>query len=175
MSLSIARMIPEFTAAIALVGQAIKTAGNVVATTSDLKTKEAIASLQNGILDLQAKVFAAQAKYQELADAKREAEEKLRESEKWESEAARYQLTDLAQGISVYALKPDQMRGESMHFICPHCFQRKQKSILQRPSTDRSNYVCHECKFDANPADASSEMVFSVFSNHPNRDFTGLI
>jgi hypothetical protein len=167
-------MIPEFTAAIALVGQAIKTAGTVVETTSDHKTKEAIAGLQNGILDLQAKVYAAQAKYQELADAKREAEEKLRAIEKWESEAARYQLTELAPGILVYALRTDQLRGEPIHYICPHCFERKQKSILQRPSTDHTNYVCHECKFDAHPTPAPSPR-FSVGTRRSSRDFDGLL
>jgi hypothetical protein len=155
-------MIPEFTAAFALVGQAIKTARNVVETTSDLKSKEALASLQDGILDLQAKVYDAQAKYQGLADAKREAEEKLRASEKWETEAARYQLAELAPGISVYVVKTDQLHGEHVHYICPHCFQRKQKSILQRPSIDHSNYVCHECKFDAHPAHVAAPMAVSV-------------
>jgi hypothetical protein len=145
----------------------------VVETTSDLKSKEAIAGLQNGVLDLQAKVYAAQAKYQELADAKREMEEKLRAFEKWDSEATRYKLTALAPGILVYELKADQSHGEPEHYICPHCFERKQKSILHRPSTSHSSYVCHECKFKAHPARISTPG-FSVGIRR-NRSLDGLI
>lgn len=151
-------MIPEFTAAITAVtalGEAAKTVGGILQTNSDFKAKEVITNLQNGVLELQAKVYAAQAKYHEL-------EQKLAVYEKWDSEASRYRLTELAPGIAVYALQPDQANGEPIHYICPNCFQNRKKSILHRPAVDRTNYVCDACEFDARPVETRLPMPSTV-------------
>ena len=141
-------MIPEFTAAVTAATHATKLIASVLETVHDTKSKQAIFNLQNGVLDLQAKLYAAQAKYQELADIKRETEQKLIAYEKWDSEAARYKLTELVAGICVYVLQPDQARGEPIHYLCPNCFQQHKKSILHHPGAGYANYICDCCKFD---------------------------
>jgi hypothetical protein len=144
-------MIPEITAAVAAAAQTIKVVGGLMDTVHDAKTKEAISHLQNSIVDLQAKLFVAQAKMYELADGKREAEQKLATQKKWETEASRYALTELAPQIHVYALKPEKAKGEPSHYLCPNCFQEPKKSILQHPSAGNTNFICHACKFQARP------------------------
>ena len=164
-------MIPEFTAAISAItalGQAAKSVGGVLETTSDFKAKEVITKLQNGVLDLQTKVYAAQAKYQELADIKLQVEQKLIAYEKWDSESARYQLTELTPGIFVYMLKPEKAAGEPIHYLCPHCFQQHKKAILHHPSADHTNYVCDGCEFDVRPVPAPT-VCFETIQRSPNR------
>jgi len=86
-----------------------------------------------------------------LAKVKDGLEAKLVAYQEWDSEAARYHLVELVDGIFVYALKPEQQAGEPAHYLCPHCFGEKRRSILQRPGADHTNYVCHACKLDIRP------------------------
>ena len=133
-------MIPEFTAAVTAATHATKLIASVLETVHDTKSKQVVLNLQNGVLDLQSKLYAAQAKYQELADIKREAEQKLIEYEQWDSEAARYELKEIATGIFVRSLKPNDSRSEPQHWLCPNCFEHRKKSILVRPHVDHLNY-----------------------------------
>jgi len=79
----------------------------------------------------------------------RELERKVSDYEQWDRVASRYQLRQLADGIFVYALTKTD--GEPEHYLCPHCFGERKRSILQRPSVDHTNFVCHVCKLDIRP------------------------
>jgi hypothetical protein len=145
-------MFAEITAAVTAVTQAAKLLGDLP---GDHKSKEVIAKLQNGVIDLQGKVYGLQAKHYETAEKLRETEQKLAAVENWGSESSRYALTELAPGIFVYALRPDQAAGEPPHYLCPHCFQQRKKAILHHPTADKSNFVCDGCAFDIRPAKAN--------------------
>jgi len=71
--------------------------------------------------------------------------------EKWDSEATRYELKEIVTGIFVYVLKPDHARTEPIHWLCPNCFQQRQKSILNKPHVDHLNYHCRRCDLDIVP------------------------
>jgi len=49
----------------------------------------------------------------------------------WESTASRYELTEMAGGAIVYAKKRTPNDTEAMHYLCPDCFAKRQKSFLQ--------------------------------------------
>jgi hypothetical protein len=144
-------MIPEFSVAWAAVQSATKGIAGILKTVQDVKTKQAIADILDALLDVQAKLSAAQSQYEALAEVKRKLEQKIVEYEKWDTEAARYKLQEIAKGIFVYVLQPDQAKGEPIHWLCPGCFQQHQKSILQKPGVDYLNYKCHRCAFEAIP------------------------
>lgn len=88
---------------------------------------------------------------------KRDVENKLKEYEQWDSESTRYELKELATGILVYSLKPNDPRGEPTHFLCPNCFHKRQKSIMVKPAVDNLNYRCHACGFDVIPVSQAAE------------------
>ena len=144
-------MIVEITAAWSALNTAIKAANAAFKTVEDVKVKEAVADIQNSLIDLQSKLLAAQSQYEALAEVKRQLEQKIMEYEKWDSDAARYELTEIAEGIFVYVLKKDHALGEPIHWICPNCFQKRQKSILTKPGVGYRNYKCHNCQFQVVP------------------------
>src|SRR5579864_1037972 len=64
--------------------------------------------------------------------------------ENWETEKQRYQLTDFGGNSFAYSLKPQAANGEPSHRICPNCYERGQKAILQfkfRAATGRDKWI----------------------------------
>lgn len=152
-------MLPEIAAALSSATHATKIVRGLSKLSRDSEINVAVIDLQQTILELQSKIIEIQAKYDELAASKEEVAAKLTRYEDWERQAARYQLHELVQGIFVYTLKPGQEMGEPAHYLCPNCFQDRQRSILHKPSASHTNHVCDRCKFDARPATASFESV----------------
>jgi predicted RNA-binding Zn-ribbon protein involved in translation (DUF1610 family) len=164
-------MIAEITATWTALNAAVKGIASVLKTVDDVKIKEAISGIQDSLLDVQSKLLAAQAQYEQLADAKRQAEQKLTSYEKWDTESARYALKEIVSGIFVYALKPDQANGEPVHWLCPNCFQERQKSILSKPRVDNLNYKCNRCSFDVAPTSAYPRTGIGGFIPADSEDF----
>src|SRR5437879_270970 len=133
-------MIPEIASALSAISGATKIIAGILKTARDVETKTAISGILDSLLDAQAKLLTAQSQYEALAEIKRELEQKIVEYEKWDTEAARYELKEVVAGIFVYALKPDHAGGEPIHWLCPNCFQKREKSILTKPSVDYLNY-----------------------------------
>jgi hypothetical protein len=79
--------------------------------------------------------------------------EQLARFEKWETEEQRYQLKDFGGNTFAYELKPEAAQGEPPHIICPNCYQKRQKSILQGRGKDalqRDMYHCPSCENEFN-------------------------
>jgi len=162
------------TAMLPAVNQAVKTATGILHLVKDTETKQKVIELQTAILDLHDRVRLAQSEQDELAKVKDELERKLMEYERWDAQAARYELRELADGIFVYALKPEHKGSEPLHYLCPHCFNQKKRSILQRPRAGHKNYVCHDCKMDISPV--KSEPFYGIATTPRRRSrYDGLI
>jgi hypothetical protein len=141
----------EIGEAYAVVRTATKYVKSLLELNKDVKVNQVAIELQQAILDLQFKLSEIQSKYEDLAEIKRQAEQKLVEYENWDAEAARYKLSEIAAGIFVYMLKPDDKAGEPMHWLCPNCFQKHEKSILSKPAVNGIKYKCHNCLFEIEP------------------------
>lgn len=163
--------IPQITALLSGVNQVAQLASGVLKLVKDTEAKQKIIELQTAIFDLHDRVRHAQADQDELAKIKDELERKLMAYQQWDSEAARYELKELADGIFVYALKPDHKGSEPAHYLCPHCFSEKKRSILQRPRAGYTNYVCHSCKLDISPVKTEP---FAGISVPRRRSYEGL-
>ena len=138
-------MIAEIKATYDAAAAALRFAKSIQSLSKDGEVNKVVIELQQSILDLQSSIFEAQSKMEELSRAKQESEDKLRAIQKWESEKSRYVLQELAPNILVYALRPDDKIGEPSHYLCPNCFQKDEKRLLQRPSPNHTNFKCHAC------------------------------
>lgn len=147
-------MVPEIATAWTATTTVLKGLTAALKAVKDVETKQAISAILDDVLDMQSKLFAAQAQYEALTEVKRELEQKLVEHEQWDAQSTHYEFTKLAEGMFVYALKPDQAAGQHVHWLCPHCFEDHKKSYLMRTSVDKINYQCNTCGFDIQPTTA---------------------
>jgi hypothetical protein len=134
-----------------------------------LNVKEGI-EIQTTVIELQSKILAAQGSAIEtqaqLSDLHRELatkESELQHFKSWETEKARYALTEVSPSIFVYAIRSDSRGEEPVHWLCSICFTNDKKSILQLESEVHGVkfYRCHGCK--SGIRDSSAEK--------PPRDF----
>jgi hypothetical protein len=104
--------------------------------------------LQTTIISLQASMMSAQAQNQGLLEENNRLKQQLASLENWEAEATKYKLVQLVTDSFVYALNDDQSATQPYHWLCAHCFQNKQKSILQRSGKQLAKwlYTCPACK-----------------------------
>lgn len=107
----------------------------------------------SSILDLQQKILDAQSQQTALIERIAQLERQVASFESWDREKSRYQLTDFGSGTFAYALKPEARNGEPDHRICPACYQRDRKAILQftgRNVMMQDVYRCSECEEEFN-------------------------
>jgi hypothetical protein len=125
---------------------AIKTAFDLAKGLKDISD----ATVRNSaVIELQERILTAQATQAALVERVGELEKKITGFETWEFQKKRYQLKDFGGGTFAYELKPAEAQGEPIHRICPACFERGSRSILQydfRTAAQQDRYVCSSCK-----------------------------
>jgi|SRR5215469_10846964 len=127
---------PDMTA-IAAALTAFQTAKNIAQSMIGLRDAAAFQSkmieFQSAILDAQSAAFAANDERSALIEKVSQLEKRVAEIEAWETEKQRYELKALGNhGVFAYALKGDAQNAEPPHHICPDCYQKGEKSILQQ-------------------------------------------
>lgn len=129
---------------------AIKTAFDIA---KGLKDIDDAARRNAAVIELQEKILSAQQAQSELVDRIRELQTQVASFEKWDTEKERYQLIDFGGNTFAYVLKSDTARGEPLHRICPNCYERRTKSILQfrgKNAFSQDIYFCVACKTEFN-------------------------
>lgn len=110
-----------------------------------------ILDMRNAVLDVQDYALTSQQVQFKQAERIKELEQTVAEYEKWEAERSRYSLVSVGRsgGVSVYLLRQDAAHEEEPpHYICPRCYERRVKSILQRDGESRlRKSFCPECSF----------------------------
>jgi hypothetical protein len=106
------------------------------------------ATRRNGaIIELQEKILSAQSAQSELIEAIAALKNRVAELEAWETEGQRYELCEISDGTFAYVVKEAMQGVEPKHALCPACYQKRQKSILQ--SMISANYggqaTCPAC------------------------------
>jgi hypothetical protein len=135
--------------------------------------KELAEKLRAGLADIPGKLMAVQSRCLELEEQNRKLRLQLEAEEKWETEANRWQLTELADGLFVYKVKCP-IPAEDNLLACHHCFHNGKISAFQRPSQNDNHRVCPECKFEFSAVRVEPMMAFG--SDHgrsfidPTRD-----
>jgi len=114
-----------------------------------IRTK--VSELTDQIIDAQQSTLKAQMEQAELMERVRTLEAEIAKLKAWDKEKGRYGLKEIQPGLFVYGLKAGEERDEPPHSLCPTCFNRGQKSILQqemRMPGRMTVQVCHECGTD---------------------------
>lgn len=113
----------------------LKAAGEIASALKDVRdatlVQGKVFDLQREILAAQQAAIGAQLGQTELLERIRQLEREKAELDGWQHEKDRYHLVDFGSGTFAYAVKEECRNGEPPHKLCPACFQKKQKSILQ--------------------------------------------
>lgn len=114
---------------------------------TDLEVAEKTIALNQIIVSVQHDLFTAQASYAAAISRIDELEKTLMQMEDWAAEKHRYELYELRPGTFTYRLKKSVSGGEPIHDLCPQCYHRGIKSILQFAGAEKGwhKYSCHGC------------------------------
>lgn len=118
--------------------------------------KSQIAELMDQILSARENAIRVQERETALLGEIDDLKKQIDQMETWDSEKQQYQLQAIDSGAFAYVLKPEVQGDEPPHWLCPNCFENRQKRILQfrervstRPGTSRGDYsrwVCGSCR-----------------------------
>lgn len=137
----------DITSALATVKAVSELTSSILGGVIDEKVKAKAQELNSSIITLQSTIFEIQTNNQELFEINKGLKQGLVDASNWENEAKRYHLVQFGPGSFVYALKSDEQGSDPIHSICPNCYQKNKKSILQfsMRSGKGTTYVCHDC------------------------------
>lgn len=131
---------------VASLGAALSGLKSAYDITADFLRQKLNAEMQGKVIELQRLILSAQqdtltAQSAQATFAKRieELENEISSLNNWDLESQRYKLTDFGGNTFAYLLKKETADGEPIHKICPTCYQKKQKSILQTRGTSVSS------------------------------------
>lgn len=133
----------------------LKTAVDIGKTIKEINDLTVIRSkvieMQDIILGAQSSAMAAQTQLFELLQENSELKTKVAAVDDWKATAARYQLKDYGGGTFAYELKAEAANGEPPHKLCPVCFEKGKRSVLQfwgRTAMSQDFYKCVPCSSD---------------------------
>jgi len=134
--------------------ESVKAVKDVVKAASDLKTDVAInekaTEIYSYLNDVQEKLMSLQADHMSMTRLKDDLERQVMELTQWNKEKAHYALAKLPSGAMVYQLKPSYQGDEPAHYLCPNCYQKQVKSILQFHGYSQWHSIlrCPDCTSD---------------------------
>jgi Zn finger protein HypA/HybF involved in hydrogenase expression len=116
-------------------------------TAKALKNMNDAAIRNAAVIELQEQILAAQAAQSELVEHVHALETEVTGLKNWDADKQRYELKEVYRGAFAYVLKPAESSVEPTHWLCPTCYNRHQKTILQykgNPARLR-HYECPAC------------------------------
>lgn len=152
-------IIGEVAAIISLAKSALDLTTAVAKGAKNKSEKEQAEKLRATLADLQEKLIGVQSHCYELEEEKRNLRSQLEAKVKWETEADRWELTELADGLYAYKVKSPSAAEVNLR-ACPHCFQKHKVSVFQRPSQNNHRRVCPECGFEFIAVHLESRVAF---------------
>ena len=106
-----------------------------------------ILDLQRAIGDAQLSAINAREAHSAQIDRIRDLEAEITHLKTWKGEKERYDLKTVGHGAVAFVLKPSMRGTEDPHWLCPDCFERRQKSYFQLDATGRRGvWTCGTCK-----------------------------
>lgn len=116
-----------------------------------LKTDAAVSAkaleLNRVLIELTEQIFASQAQIAALLGRESELKAEVARLKDWSHDKERYELCMIAPGTFAYRVQQGMQGAEPMHYLCPHCYQKHVKSILQGGIKDHHQFFqCLECK-----------------------------
>ena len=115
----------------------------------DAAVQAKVIELNQLILEAQDQVYASRERLYDAEHQIRLLKDQIAELNSWEGKSECYTLVyPWGNAASVYSLNESHAKGESPHYLCTSCFDRKQKSILQEKKDTKGfcSMVCPICK-----------------------------
>ena len=97
------------------------------------------------VADVNMKYLAATNAAAQQATRIAELEAELRRLKEQKTDADRYRLHTFPTGNHAYALKDPPRGDEREHYLCPTCFDRGNRSVLQPTGPQREFLKCNAC------------------------------
>jgi len=99
------------------------------------------------VIELQGRIMEAQEAVRDGKDRLSALESELTALKDWKQEAERYRLVEFGSGRFCYEVRAEKQDDEPFHRICPSCFNKNQKAILQfrHRATVGEVYFCPNC------------------------------
>jgi hypothetical protein len=113
---------------------ALATAGKALAASAtDAKLNTQLIDFQTALIQINSDAVALQIENQGLRNDIEALKSQARKAYDWAAERLRYKLIAPwdGHGSVLYALRKDRAEGETAHWLCPACFERGSKSMLQ--------------------------------------------
>ena len=132
--------------------QAAKSAYEIAKGIQSLKSENevnsAVLDIQRMALDAQASLGQAHDRQTTLTKTIDDLEKEIMRLKDWSAEKQRYELADTGQGTLAYRVKVGMEEGEPAHWLCPTCYQKSEKSLLQHETHSVGRVqvmICHPC------------------------------
>lgn len=131
------------TTSVEAIKAATKHIKNILTLNKDAKILSDIVALQGLILDLHSNTIAMHAGYSDLFVEKEGLKAKLKKQNDWKGIKKEYKLKMVEKNQYIYVSKAK----DPQHWLCPNCFEKKQKSILQMTAEGAFGqfYKCPNC------------------------------
>ena len=138
-------MTDPVSALLAIIPGLAKAGADIASASDEAKRNTQLIEFQKCLINANSLIASVQAQNSSLTQEKNDLEQKIVSFEDWKGESARYQLQQIESGIVTYALKESMASGEPAHWLCPNCYGKRQKSILNRigkTNTSDHHYKC---------------------------------
>lgn len=140
-------MIQEITSTLSTISITKDIIKSLLETKDEAKRKQIIIEFQSSILNLQQQLFAVNSEHERLVNIKNQIESELMKHINWEKEKEKYSLTELREGLFVYSYNKSNNDPAPNHWLCPYCFEKREKNILSKILANYTDYNCHKCGF----------------------------
>jgi hypothetical protein len=142
---------------------ALKTAHEIVKAGKGAIDQAAMANalneIQQRLMETQGAALQTMEENTKLARRIQELESAVLKKEDWKAEESKYELFQVAQGVSAFTEIGRSSKLIDAVKLCAHCFGEQYKSILQvqREDMRHQSLNCSRCR---------TKLVFQVFSDH---------
>lgn len=137
-------MTDPFSALLAAIPGLAKAGADIASASDEAKRNAQLIEFQKAIINANALIATIQQQNASLLRDKDDLKKQIVELENWKAEKDRYSMVTVYSAATVYALKESVSNGEPPHYICPACYQRYQKTLLQ-PKKANTGFVHLYC------------------------------
>src|ERR1035441_8901203 len=114
------------------------------------KRREALSELTGAMTEVNARQLAVQQNQLALLQENEALKKQIAAYDEWEKQKKCYSLRTVGSGGFVYAFNPAEQTSDPPHWLCPNCYERRDKSILQFAAMETGDtgkcWRCPKCK-----------------------------